>query len=219
MKGVCMVEKRMVLTESQEKTYETIRKFIEEKAISPTTREIAEMLDITAASVHEQLVRLEKKGLISKKPRIARSIRLTEESDEKIPSGTSRSSLVRVPVLGRIAAGNPVFAHEEYGEEIFIDESNIGKGRFFALEVQGDSMIEADINNGDLVVVKKQPVADKGEIIAALIDDEATVKRLEMLDDKIVLKPENRKYTPIDVTYRDDFRILGVVVSVISSSK
>lgn len=214
-----MAEKRTVLTESQEKTYDAITEFMEKRRMSPTTREIAEMLNITAASVHEQLVRLEKKGLISREPRIARSIKLKKDGIEKISSGVPKSSLVRVPVLGRIAAGNPVFAHEEYGDEIFIDESNIGKGRFFALEVQGDSMIEADINNGDLVVVKKQPVADKGEIIAALIEDDATVKRLEVLDDKIILKPENRKYTPIDVTYRDDFRILGVVVSVISSSR
>ena len=124
--------------------------------------------------------------------------------------------LVKVPVLGNIAAGIPIFADENMDGEVLIDESNIGKGRFFALRVCGDSMVNAGINNGDLVIIKRQPLAENGDIIAALIDSDATLKRLSISNGEVFLLPENEKYSPINVTCRDDFKILGKMVTTVT---
>ncbi len=203
------------LTESQEKVLEALRKWIDENGIPPTTRELAAVLDVSAASVYEQLGRLEKKGYISRSKNRARSLAV---SSSRIINKNKRPDirLVSVPVLGRIAAGDPLYAIENPDEEILVDASTLGTGKFFALKVAGDSMINADILNGSLVIIRRQPVAESGEIIAALLGEEATVKRLRIEHDKVLLIPENEKYQPIDVTLREDFRILGKVVSTVT---
>ena len=119
-------------------------------------------------------------------------------------------------MLGTIAAGQPVLADENFESEILVDESSIGKGKFFALKVKGDSMINAGIHQGDLVIIRRQPVAENGEIVAALIDNEATIKRLKTDNGKVLLMPENENYSPIEVTYREDFRILGKLITTVS---
>jgi len=208
---------RNELTESQAKVLKTINDFIAENGYSPTAKEIAEILHITQTSVFEQLERLEKKRYITRQKGAARTIGILNSAESEKPAGKSESvKLVKVPVIGTIAAGAPIFADENMEGEILVDESNIGKGRFFALRVRGDSMINAGINNGDLVIIKRQPLAENGDIVAALIDSEATLKRLSLTNDEVFLLPENEKYSPINVTCREDFRILGKMVTTVT---
>ncbi|MBR4532913.1 transcriptional repressor LexA [bacterium] len=204
------------LTESQAKVLKIINDFIAENGYSPTAKEIAEILHITQTSVFEQLERLEKKRYITRQKGAARTIGILNSVVEEKPVKSESVKLVKVPVIGTIAAGVPIFADENMEGEILVDESNIGKGRFFALRVRGDSMINAGINNGDLVIIKRQPLAENGDIIAALIDSEATLKRLSMTNDEVFLLPENEKYSPINVTCREDFRILGKMVTTVT---
>ena len=204
------------LTESQAKVMKTISEFIAENGYSPTAKEIAEILHITQTSVFEQLSRLEKKRYITRQKGAARTIGILESSTNEKPVKNEAVKLVKVPVLGTIAAGVPIFADENMEGEILVDESNIGKGRFFALRVRGDSMINAGIMNGDLVIIRRQPLAENGDIIAALIDCDATLKRLSLNNGEVLLLPENEKYSPIDVTCREDFRILGKMVTTVS---
>ncbi len=204
------------LTESQAKVLKIINDFIAENGYSPTAKEIAEILHITQTSVFEQLERLEKKRYITRQKGAARTIGILNSVVEEKPVKSESVKLVKVPVIGTIAAGVPIFADENMEGEILVDESNIGKGRFFALRVRGDSMINAGINNGDLVIIKRQPLAANGDIIAALIDSEATLKRLSMTNDEVFLLPENEKYSPINVTCREDFRILGKMVTTVT---
>ena len=205
------------LTESQAKVLKTISDFIKENGFSPTAKEISEILHITQTSVFEQLSRLEKKRYITRQKGAARTIGLLNQPENEKPVKKNDAvKLVKVPVIGTIAAGAPIFADENMEGEILVDESNIGKGRFFALRVRGDSMINAGINNGDLVIIKRQPLAENGDIIAALIDSDATLKRLSLSNGEVFLLPENEKYSPINVTCREDFRILGKMVTTVT---
>ena len=205
------------LTESQAKVLKTISSFIAENGYSPTAKEISEILHITQTSVFEQLERLEKKRYITRQKGAARTIGILDQPENEKPAAkSSLVKLVKVPVIGTIAAGVPIFADENMEGEILVDESNIGKGRFFALRVRGDSMINAGINNGDLVIIKRQPLAENGDIIAALIDSDATLKRLSLSNGEVFLLPENEKYSPINVTCREDFRILGKMVTTVT---
>ena len=211
------VSRQNGLTESQAKVLKTVSDFIAENGYSPTAKEIAEILNITQTSVFEQLERLEKKRYITRQKGAARTIGILNQPENEKPVKKSDSvKLVKVPIIGTIAAGAPIFADENMEGEILVDESNIGKGRFFALRVRGDSMINAGINNGDLVIIKRQPLAENGDIIAALIDSEATLKRLSLSNDEVFLLPENEKYSPINVTCREDFKILGKMVTTVT---
>ena len=211
------VSRQNGLTESQAKVLKTVSDFIAENGYSPTAKEISEILNITQTSVFEQLERLEKKRYITRQKGAARTIGILNQPENETPVKKSDSvKLVKVPIIGTIAAGAPIFADENMEGEILVDESNIGKGRFFALRVRGDSMINAGINNGDLVIIKRQPLAENGDIIAALIDSEATLKRLSLSNDEVFLLPENEKYSPINVTCREDFKILGKMVTTVT---
>ncbi len=122
-------------------------------------------------------------------------------------------SLRTVPIVGRVAAGPPILADENIIGEVLVDSRVARHGRCFALEVQGDSMIDADIDDGDLVVVRQQPLAESGDIVVALLGEEATVKRLYIRDETIELRPENTSHRPITVGPEDELRILGKVVA------
>ena len=205
------------LTESQAKVLKTISDFIAENGYSPTAKEISEILHITQTSVFEQLERLEKKRYITRQKGAARTIGILAQPESENPVRKGDAvKLVKVPIIGTIAAGVPIFADENMDGEILVDESNIGKGRFFALRVRGDSMINAGINNGDLVIIKRQPLAENGDIIAAMIDSDATLKRLSLSNGEVFLLPENEKYSPINVTCREDFKILGKMVTTVT---
>lgn len=211
-----METKRSPLTASQQKILAAIGELTERRGFSPTTREIASALGISAASVHEQIARLEKKGHLRRSPRQARSLEVVGDPSRREPDDIPDIHLARVPIVGRIAAGSPLLAEENCEGEILVDAGSIGTGRFFALKVVGDSMVDAGILDGNLVVVRRQPVAESGDIIAALLGDEATVKRLKIASDGVFLMPENERHRPIPVTDREDFSILGKVVSTVS---
>ena len=203
------------LTQAQEKLFNSIAEFISANGFPPTSRELGSILGITSTSVYEQLERLESKGFIKRKKRTARSIEIIKEPDRESVSAHN-VKLIRIPVIGTIAAGQPIFAYENIEDEIYVDESSVGKGRFFALKIKGESMINAGINDGDLVIIRRQPLVEPGEIVAALIEDEATLKRLRISRGRVFLDPENDAFEPIEVTYREDFKILGKLVSTVS---
>lgn len=196
------------ITDKQRQTLKAIRAFIERQKFPPTMQELGEVLGIRAASAHEQVTQLVRKGYLSRQPRKARSLVIVREPAARI------ATLASVPLLRRVAAGPLMLAEENVCGEVLVDENIARRGRCFALTVSGDSMINAGMADGDIVVVRQQPVAESGDIVVALIGDEATVKRLHIHNDDIELRPENPAYRPIPVGPDDELRILGKVVAV-----
>ena len=197
------------LTPRQRRILDFIQRTVRERGYPPTVREIGEAVGLTSSSsVHAQLENLGRLGLLRRDPAKPRAIEV---------AGARPARAVEVPVVGRIAAGAPVLADENVEDHLPVPEALAGSGELFALRVQGDSMVEAGILDGDLVVVRRQDVAPEGTIIAALVpgpaEDEATVKRLRRTGGKIVLVPENPAMEPIDMPLGG--RVLGVVVSVL----
>jgi len=191
------------LTERQKQVLGFLKDYTSEKGYPPTISEIARELGLRwTKGVERHLYALEKKGHI-KRSSGARAIEIT---------GFSRGRLV--PVIGAIAAGKPILAEENIEGTLSLDESLIPDESCFLLVVEGDSMRDAAILNGDYVLVRPQPIAEKGEIIAALIGDEATVKYFSPEKNRVVLKPANPDFEPIILHEGDDFKILGKVVAV-----
>ena len=188
------------LSKSQQKILDYIRECAQE-GLSPSVREICRATGLKSTStVHAHLNTLQERGLISREAKLNRTIHVSGEKT------------VPVPVLGRVTAGMPVLAVEEIEGYVPVSES-VRRGReLFALRIDGDSMINAGILDGDIVVVCKTPVAENGEIVVALIEDEATVKTFYKEKDRIRLQPENPAYDPIIV---DECMLLGTVVSVV----
>jgi repressor LexA len=206
------------LTPRQRKVLEVIRDAVERRGYPPSVREIGESVGLTSpSSVAHQLGVLEKKGFLRRDPNRPRAIEVllpetaepsydaTGESDERpVPS--------YVPLVGRIAAGGPILAEQAIEDVFPLPRRLVGDGQLFLLEVRGDSMVDAAICDGDWVVVRQQPVADKGEIVAAMIDGEATVKTYQRRDGHVWLMPHNDAYEPIP---GDDATILGRIVAVL----
>lgn len=206
------MSKDMRLTTSQKKVYLAIIGYMDKNPYPPTTRELADILNIKAPSVHEQLKRLDRKGYIKLTPGMARGIQVATGPNAVAPQ-IQASSFRAIPLVGTIAAGTPIFADENKEQDLLIEGNLVGHGNLFALRVKGDSMEDIGIQTGDIVIIRQQPTAENGDIIAALLDNEATVKRLHISDkDGVLLVPENKKYKPIDVTNNEQFRILGKVV-------
>ncbi|MFZ4511027.1 MAG: transcriptional repressor LexA [Candidatus Nanopelagicales bacterium] len=207
------------LTPRQRDILAVIRSTVEERGYPPSVREIGEAVGLTSpSSVAHQLGVLEKKGLLRRdanRPRalvVADDAASTEAVADVTGIGDAMPAAAYVPVLGRIAAGGPILA-EEAVETIFpLPREIVGEGELFLLKVVGDSMVDAAICDGDWVVVRRQPTADNGEIVAALLDDEATVKTLQRREGHTWLLPHNPAYSPID---GDHATILGKVVTVI----
>ena len=191
--------------DTQEKILEFIKQEIREKGYPPSVREICEAVSLKSTStVHGHLQRLEKKGLLHRddmKPRAIEVLAGKERETENI---------VSVPVIGEVAAGVPIPAEQEFIEEMPLPESFVGSGEHFILNVRGTSMIDAGIRDGDMVVVRRQQTADNGEIVVAMIDGEATVKRFFRENGHFRLQPENETMEPIIV---DDVIILGKVTA------
>ena len=184
-----------------EEIYRYITEFINDKGYPPTVREICAELGIRSTStVHRYLKELEAEGRISMGENQNRAITLKDTA----PAGT-------IPVLGRVAAGSPILAEEEVEEYVPYAGNTAG---LFALRVRGESMIKCGILNDDIVVVRRTPEARNGEIIVALVEDSATVKRFYKEDGHFRLQPENDDYEPIIV---DSVEILGKVISVLRS--
>jgi len=208
------------LTERQRLVLETIRRSVDERGYPPTMREIGQLVGLTSpSSVKHQLMALERKGYLRRDPKRPRAIEIvgSEVRGPQLGSpedATDAPAPTLVPVVGRIAAGGPVLA-EQAVEDVFpLPRQLVGDGELFLLRVQGDSMIDAAICDGDWVVVRRQPVAENGEIVAALLDDEATVKTFQRRDGHVWLLPANEAYSPID---GDAAQVLGRVVSVLRS--
>jgi repressor LexA len=192
------------LSKRQRQVLSMIREWIDQHGYPPTIREIGAAVGLDSpSSVAHQLKVLEDRGFIRRGARGSRAI------DVRTPGEQAN---VPVPVLGTIAAGAPILADEHVDEELNLPLSLVGHGTLFALKVKGDSMIEAAICDGDTVVVRQQQVADNGDIVAAMIDGEATVKVLRRNGRHIELVPRNPAY---DVIPGDDATILGKVVTVL----
>jgi repressor LexA len=199
------------LTKTQINLLNAITKLKESLGMSPTVKEIADELSIQPPSVHEALRRLEEKGYIRRAPRKARSI-------EIIKSITPTSTrMAAVPIIGKVAAGTPILATENRTGDVMVPK-NVVRGNCFALEVQGDSMIEANIFEGDYIVVRQQPIAENNDIVVAMINDEVTVKRLFISEDRIELRPENSRLQPIHVGADEELKIVGKVLHLCSKA-
>lgn len=204
------------ITKKQKVVLDDIERHIREKGYGPTVREVCHDLGLSSPStVHVHLKALEEKGYIRRDPMKSRSITLTYSVEEvSCPDSVVRTvfrNAVNVPLVGNVAAGTPILAEENIEDTLTLPTEIVGDAPSFMLSVRGESMIDAGIHDGDYVVVKEQPVADNGDIVVALIDDGATVKRFFREDDMIRLQPENPSMDPILV---DDCSICGKVVAV-----
>ncbi|MGK5111653.1 MULTISPECIES: transcriptional repressor LexA [unclassified Geodermatophilus] len=211
------------LTQRQRRVLEVIRDSIERRGYPPSVREIGEAVGLSSASsVAHQLTVLQKKGWLRRDPNRPRAL------DVRLPGDTASETVqpaplpavageqvpapTYVPLVGRIAAGGPVLA-EQAVEDVFpLPRELVGEGTLFMLKVAGDSMVEAAICDGDWVVVRQQPNAENGEIVAAMLDGEATVKTYKRRDGHVWLMPHNPAYEPIP---GDEATILGRVVTVL----
>ena len=210
------------LTPRQRKVLEVIRESVDRRGFPPTIREIGEAVGLAStSSVSHQLVTLQKKGFLRRDDRRPRAVdvRTMEQVQQSIEKSSANAedrqthpAPAYVPMVGRIAAGGPILA-EEAIEDIFpLPRELVGNGTLFLLRVIGDSMVGAAITDGDWVVVRQQQTADDGDIVAAMIDGEATVKTYKKRADGVWLLPHNPAYAPIDGSGAS---ILGRVVTVL----
>jgi len=212
-----------VLTWRQRKVLQVIRESVQRRGYPPSMREIGEAVGLTStSSVSYQLSTLQAKGYLRRdagRPRTVEvrlpghpAVRPEPDIDDDTPMDIASQEAAYVPLVGRIAAGGPILAEESI-EDIFpLPRQIVGEGNLFLLKVVGDSMINAAIADGDWVVVRQQPVAENGDIVAAMIDGEATVKTFKRSADHIWLMPHNPAYTPIP---GDEAEILGKIVAVL----
>ena len=218
------------LTPRQRKVLEVIRDWVERFGYPPSVREIGDAVGLTStSSVHHQLRTLERKGYLRRDPHRTRAVDVrgpddgtaVDEPDATVVAEghdsaagplTRRPEPAFVPLLGDIAAGGPILAEQAVQSVFPLPREIVGEGTLFLLNVRGDSMTDAAIRDGDWVVVRQQPVAENGEIVAAMIEGEATVKTLRRRDGHVWLMPENPAYEPI---LGDEATILGRVVTVL----
>ncbi|GMA18843.1 transcriptional repressor LexA [Arsenicicoccus piscis] len=219
-------DRNKILTMRQRKILSVIRNTVERRGYPPSIREIGDLVGLkSVSSVSHQLSTLERKGYLRRDPNRPRAIEVVspdwapeafhaevDSSVDVTDIGNERPEAEYVPVLGRIAAGIPITA-EEVVEDVFpLPRQIVGDGSLFLLKVSGDSMIDAAICDGDWVVVRQQPDADNGDIVAAMLDNEATVKTYKRREGKLWLLPHNDAYDPID---GDHATILGKVTAVL----
>ena len=209
------MESRNELTPTQEKVFEFLKDFLREKGFPPTLREIASHFGLKGPKGPQKTLNiLERKGYIRKIPGGSRAIEILSYPQ------FSLTHILSVPIVGRVRAGEPILAIENIEGYINLDRSLVSSGDVFLLRVQGDSMIEAHIQDGDFALVKPQPNAENGEIVVALIEDEATIKRIFMKRDLIRLEPANPKMEPIIVKKGEKkVTIVGKVVGIFRKIK
>lgn len=202
------MRKEVRLTRRQEDILVFVKDHIKKSGFPPTILEIQEEFSFRSPNaVQEHLKALEHKGQIRRSPNKWRGLEVV---------GTTMPSAVSVPLIGRIAAGTPILAEENIERTISVDRSLVHRAtKLFALHVRGNSMIKAGIYDGDIVVAQQQSVAENGDIVIALLCDEATVKRFYHKNKVILLQPENDTMQAIKVTGGEDFRILGKVVATL----
>ena len=219
------------LTPRQRRVLDVVRDSVASRGYPPSMREIGDAVGLTSSSsVSHQLRMLQSKGFIRRDPNRPRALEVlhpdtrpvraaataaaaaADDTGDETDTGDLRPAATYVPVLGRIAAGGPLLAEERVEEVMPLPKTLVGEGTLFMLEVRGDSMIEAAICDGDFVVVRQQPDAENGEIVAAMIEGEATVKTLQKKTGQAWLLPHNDAYEPIDA---NQATILGKVVTVL----
>jgi repressor LexA len=220
------------LTPRQQRVLATIKDAIEKRGYPPSMREIGQAVGLTSSSsVAHQLRVLEEKGFLKRDPNRPRALEVflpevmaarrsigsvgsgvEEASYDETGVGDARPEATYVPMVGRIAAGGPILAEETLDDVFPLPKQLVGEGTLFLLEVRGDSMVDAAICDGDYVVVRQEQTAENGEIVAALIDGEATVKTFQRKDGQVWLLPHNAAYQPIDGTHAT---ILGKVTAVL----
>jgi repressor LexA len=203
------------LTDRQKDILDFICQFKDQNGYPPTLREIGKQFDISSTfGVKRHLDALEKKGFIAILTNMSRSITILKP--ELLKNSMSYSGYVNnVPIIGQVAAGTPVLAEENIAGSIAIDPAYMKRSEnAFALKVKGDSMINAGILEGDLVIVSPVQEVKNGETVVAMINGEVTVKNFEKKKDTVQLNPENDKFQPIVVTAKDDFSVIGKVVGV-----
>jgi len=219
------------LTDRQLEVLRFIARQIEEAGYPPTIREIGEALDIRSTNgVNDHLKALERKGFLARDPVKSRALIPTSAAKEVLGTGkvisihraaqvrAIQNRMVEIPIVGRVAAGQPILAEERIEDTVQVDGFFLGNAgrKVYGLKVQGDSMIGDGIHSGDYIFVRKQLTASDGEIVVALIDDEATVKRVYFEGDRVRFQPSNPRMAPIYVR-KEDFKntmILGIVVGL-----
>ncbi|MBU1679406.1 MAG: transcriptional repressor LexA [Bacteroidetes bacterium] len=198
---------KTILTERQQQILNFISDSIENNGFPPTYREIGAQFDISSTfGVKRHIDALIKKGYLNSESNTSRTLSLVHESPPEI---------IELPVVGRVAAGYPILAEENIEGSIAINASLVSRNsQCFGLKVKGDSMIDAGIFEGDVVIVSPQSDARNGEIVVAMLYDEATLKRFEYNNQIIRLLPENKNYSPIEVKDKESFSIVGKVLGV-----
>lgn len=219
---------RRPLTSRQQKILTAISEAIETRGYPPSMREIGDIVGLASlSSVTHQLNRLEELGYIRRDPKRPRALEILTEEPAESPSSPQGTQVIQlphfeqsseetatVPLVGRIAAGGPITAEQSVEDVMTLPRQLVGNGELFMLRVKGDSMVDAAICDGDWVVVRTQHTAVNGDIVAALLDDEATVKTFRQRDGHTWLLPQNTRYEPI---LGDQATIMGKVVSVLRS--
>jgi len=205
-------EGNMNLTIKQQQLFEYLQEQLEQEGHAPSLRRAAEDLGVSHNAVAQLITQLEKKEVIEREGRYSRSIRILSPQRQK-----EKSRVRELPVVGRITAGLPMYAQQEWDGSVLVDGTLFMGSNLFCLRVQGDSMQDAGILNGDLVICEPRQYAENGEIVAVLIQgEEATVKRFFLGDGYIELRPENKKFQPVRYPF-SDILVQGKVVGVIRS--
>ncbi|MCL6638203.1 MAG: transcriptional repressor LexA [Firmicutes bacterium] len=194
------------LTSREAAILTVIKKNIRQKGYPPSVREIGQVVGLSSSStVHGYLKRLEEKGYLRRDPTKPRAIEVLEQT-------AGEPGVIEIPVLGPVAAGVPLLAVEDRGDVFPLPANFTGEGEFFMLTVRGDSMVDAGILEGDLVVVRRQADAMNGDIVVALLEDEATVKRYYKEEGRVRLQPENSRLEPI---FAREVQVLGKVIGLV----
>jgi len=199
------------LTPRQREVLEFIKRFLDEHGYPPTVREIGRHFGFVPRSVFDHLKALERKGYLKREATKSRSLQITDPTSP----GRRLPRPREVPIVGRVAAGRPLLAVENLEGTVSLPAEWTNGGDVFLLRVQGDSMIGAHILPGDLALVRRQETAENGDIVVALVDEEATVKRFQRSGETLTLLPENPALTPLTFTRGSRLEILGKVIGVI----
>ncbi|MFQ5734294.1 MAG: transcriptional repressor LexA, partial [Planctomycetaceae bacterium] len=197
------------ITPKQRETLRAVRDFLAQRGQPPTISELADLLGVTGPTAFASVSQLVRKGFLRRDANKRRGISIAREPRDEI------AERVVIPVLGQVSAGAMSYAEENIIGEVSVDAYLVRNGRYFGLQVDGDSMIGAGIRDGDTVVVRQQPLAEDGDIVVVCVGEDAVVKRLAYSPDRIELRPENDDYPTIEIgpDQMDEFRIMGRVVA------
>lgn len=207
---------RLPLTSRQREVLEFIRKFMTQEGYPPTVREIGAHFGFVPRSVFDHLKALERKGYLRRVASKSRSLQILDAPEASQPSPRAPAAFRELPILGRVAAGEPLLSEQNVEGTFPISRDWVNGDEAFLLKVEGESMIGAHILPGDYAVVRGQATAEHGDIVVALVDGEATIKRVLLKKDAIVLQPENPAMPPIQVRRGEKtFQIVGKVIGIL----